>query len=69
MGERPSTGSRLPPEDFTGAWVSWTTRVPAELLRPGANRVRITISRTLPLVQINRFAWDDLQIKDIVLWR
>ena len=59
----------FPPEDFTGAWVSWTTRVPAELLRPGANRVRVTISRTLPLVQVNRFAWDDLQIKDIVLWR
>jgi hypothetical protein len=37
-------------------------------LRPGANHVRVTISRTLPLVQINRFAWDDLQIKDVVLW-
>jgi hypothetical protein len=57
----------FPPEDLTGAWVSWTTRVPAGLLRPGANQVRVTISRTLPLVQVNRFAWDDLQIKDIVL--
>ena len=59
----------FPPEDFTGAWVSWTARVPAGVLHPGANRVRVTISRTLPLVQINRFAWDDLQIKDIALWR
>jgi hypothetical protein len=31
--------------------------------------VRVTIGRTLPLVQLNRFAWDDLQIKDIELWR
>jgi hypothetical protein len=59
----------FPPEDFTGAWVSWTAEVPAGLLRPGPNRVRVTISRTLPLVQVNRFAWDDLQIKDIVLSR
>jgi polysaccharide biosynthesis protein PslG len=59
----------FPPEDFTGAWVSWRARVPAGLLRPGPNQVRVTISRTLPLVQVNRFAWDDLQIKDVVLAR
>jgi hypothetical protein len=59
----------FPPEDFTGAWVSWKTDVPAGVLRHGANRVRITINRTLPLVQVNRFAWDDLQFKDIVLRR
>jgi hypothetical protein len=58
----------FPPEDLTGAWVSWTVRIPAGVLRPGANHVRVTISRTLPLVQINRFAWDDLQLKDVVLW-
>lgn len=59
----------FPPEDFSGAWVSQTLTVPPGLLRRGPNQVQLTIGRTLPLVQVDRFAWDDLQIKDIVLWR
>jgi len=66
-------GQRLEPafpaEDFIGSWVSHTWEIPAGLLRPGANRIAITIDRTLPLLQDVRFAWDDLQVKDVVLWR
>jgi len=59
----------VPAEDFTGSWVSATWRVPAAWLRGGPNEIAITVGRTLPMVQEARFAWDDLQIKDIVLWR
>lgn len=66
-------GKRLEPafpvEDFSGSWVSYTWRVPADLLRSGANQVAVTIGRTVPLLQDTRFAWDDLQVKDMVLWR
>ena len=59
----------FPAEDFSSSWVSVTYDVPARLLRPGANEIKVTINRTLPLLQDKRFAWDDLQIKDMVLWR
>lgn len=66
-------GFRLEPamstEDFSGSWVSLTRDVPAGWLRAGPNEVAITIGRTLPVLQDSRFAWDDVQIKDIVLWR
>jgi hypothetical protein len=66
-------GQRLepdfPPEDFSGSWVSITREVPAGLLRPGPNQVAVTIGRTLPVLQDRYFSWDDLQIKDVVLWR
>ncbi len=59
----------LPSEDFGGQWVSVTWDVPGEWLQPGPNEVAVTIGRTLPVLQDVRFAWDDLQIKDVVLWR
>jgi hypothetical protein len=43
--------------------------VPAHWLQPGANEVAVTIGRTLPVLQDEAFAWDDLQFKDVVLWR
>jgi hypothetical protein len=66
-------GQRLdpafPPEDFSGSWVSYTWEVPAGRLRPGPNQVAVTIGRSLPLLQNAGSAWDDLQIRDGVLWR
>ena len=59
----------FPAEDFSSSWVSVTYEVPADLLRPGANELAVTIGRTLPLLQDKRFAWDDLQIKDVLLWQ
>lgn len=59
----------MPREDFSGSWVSYTWEVPAGVLRPGPNEVTITINRTLPVLQDARFAWDDVQVKDIVLRR
>ncbi len=64
-------GQRLEPAlatgDFSGSWISQAWEVPASLLQPGPNAIEVAIGRTLPLLQDNRFAWDDLQIKDIVL--
>jgi hypothetical protein len=66
-------GQRLdpafPPEDFSGSWVSYTWEVPAGRLRPGPNQVAVTIGQSIPLLQNAGSAWDDLQIKDGVLWR
>ncbi len=59
----------VPAEDFSGSWVSVTWRVPAGWLSAGPNEIAVTIGRTLPVLQDLYFAWDDLQIKDIVLWR
>jgi hypothetical protein len=64
-------GQRLEPPlgtaDFSGSWVSYNWELPPSLLQVGANAIEVVINRTLPLLQDTRFAWDDLQIKDIVL--
>jgi polysaccharide biosynthesis protein PslG len=57
----------LPQTDYTNSWVSVTVPVPADILRPGPNDVRLTIGRAVPLLQDQGFAWDDLQFKDILL--
>lgn len=59
----------LPAEDFSGRWWSVTWDVPRHWLQPGPNQVAVTIGRTLPLLQDQRFAWDDLQVSDVVLGR
>ncbi|MCS6844741.1 MAG: hypothetical protein NZ528_10565 [Caldilineales bacterium] len=58
----------LPVEDFGGQWVRVTWEVPAAWLQGGPNELALTIGRTHPLLADLRFAWDDLQIKDAVLW-
>ena len=65
-------GRRLeppPPEDYSGSWVSYTWEIAPEMLRPGPNRIAVTIGRTPPLLQTTRFVWDDIQIQDVILWR
>lgn len=57
----------LPVEDFGGQWVSVAWEVPAAWLRPGPNELALTIGRTHPLLADLRFAWDDVQIRDVVL--
>lgn len=59
----------FPLADFSKSWVSHTWTVPAELLRPGPNRIRVTVAHAVPLIQAERFAYDEIQIKDVVLWR
>lgn len=59
----------LPGEDFSGSWVSVTLPVPRTWLQPGANEIALTVGRTLPVLQDTPFTWDDLQVKDGVLWR
>jgi hypothetical protein len=59
----------FPSEDFSGSWVSYTWEVPAGRLQPGPNQVAVSIGRSIPLLQNAGSAWDDLQIKDVVLWR
>jgi len=59
----------LPTEDFGGQWVSVSREIPAAWLQPGPNAIAIVVGRTLPVLQDLRFAWDDVQIKDIVLVR
>lgn len=59
----------LPTDDFSSTWVSVKWEVPPAWLRPGANQLAITIGQTLPLLQDVRFSWDDVQVKDIVLYR
>jgi polysaccharide biosynthesis protein PslG len=66
-------GVRLEPtfgrEDFSASWVAQSWPVPAEMLRPGANEVRVTIASTTPVMQDRGWRWDDLQFKEIVLWQ
>lgn len=66
-------GNRLEPaipvEDFNGSWVSVNWNVPVSWLQPGLNDIALTVGRTLPVLQDERFAWDDIQIKDIVFTR
>jgi polysaccharide biosynthesis protein PslG len=57
----------LPPEDFSGSWVSCTWEVPAGWVQPGPNQIAVSIGRSLPLLQEVGSAWDDLQIKDVVV--
>ncbi len=64
-----SLAPSLPGEDFSGSWVSVTLRVPGAWLRSGANEIALTVGRTLPVLQDTPFTWDDLQIKEVVLWR
>jgi hypothetical protein len=59
----------MPVGDFTNSWITYAWEVPGGVLHEGPNEVRVTIARTLPLLQDDRFAWDDLQFKGIVLWR
>jgi polysaccharide biosynthesis protein PslG len=59
----------FPLEDFSKSWVSYTTTIPASLLRPGPNEIRITIGHAVPLIQAKGFGYDKIQFKDIVLWR
>jgi len=59
----------MPTEDFSGTWVSITWQVPAAWLHPGPNQVAVAVGRTLPVLQDAGFSWDDIQIKDIILWR
>lgn len=59
----------FPLEDFSKSWVSHTVTVPAGVLRPGPNEIRITLAHALPLIQAEGFGYDKLQFKDIVLWR
>jgi hypothetical protein len=59
----------LPPEDYSNSWVAHTLAVPANLLQPGPNEVRVTAGQALPLLQDWPINWDDVQFKDIVLWR
>jgi hypothetical protein len=57
----------IPPEDFSGSWVSYTWVVPADWLQTGPNQVALRIGRSVPLRQEASYSWDDLQFKDIVL--
>ncbi len=59
----------VPLEDFSKSWVSHTWSVPAGLLRPGPNEIRVTIGHATPLIQAQGFGYDKIQIKDVVLWR
>jgi len=59
----------VPLADFSKSWVSHTWSVPADLLQPGPNQIRVTVAHSVPLIQANRFAYDEIQLKDIVLWR
>jgi polysaccharide biosynthesis protein PslG len=59
----------MPIDDFSRTWVAHTWAIPAGRLRPGPNQIAITLAHSMPLIQAERFTYDDLQIKDIVLWR
>jgi hypothetical protein len=59
----------VPTEDYSNSWVVYTWQVPAGVLQPGPNQVRVTIGQAHPLLQDVPINWDDLQFKDIVLWR
>ncbi len=58
----------LPQEDFSGSWVSYTWTVPANLLRPGPNTIGLSIGLTVPVMQDAGWRWDDVQVKDVVLF-
>jgi hypothetical protein len=66
-------GQRLEPafptEDYSNSWVAYTWQVPAGVLHAGPNQVQVTVGEALPLLQDSPINWDDLQVKDIVLWR
>lgn len=66
-------GVRLEPpfgrEGFSASWVAQSWPIPAEMLRSGANEVRVTIASTTPVMQDRGWRWDDLQFKEIVLWQ
>jgi hypothetical protein len=53
--------------DFTKSWVTQRLAVPAHLLQPGANRIRVTIAHAVPLIQDRRFGYDKLQFSAMVL--
>jgi polysaccharide biosynthesis protein PslG len=59
----------MPIDDFSKSWIAHTWTIPAGKLRPGPNRIAVTLAHSTPLIQAERFTYDDLQIKDIVLWR
>ena len=59
----------FPPEDYSNSWVVYSWPVPAEMLQPGPNEIRVTIGEGLPLLQPWPVNWDDLQFKDVVLSR
>jgi hypothetical protein len=59
----------FPLEDFSKSWVSHTFVVPAGLLQPGPNEIRVTLAHAMPLIQADGFGYDKLQFKDIVLWQ
>jgi hypothetical protein len=59
----------FPPEDFSNSWVALTWRVPDGLLQPGANEVRIGLGEGQRPPDAGALNRDDLQFKDIVLWR
>ncbi|MBI1295073.1 hypothetical protein GC175_08955 [bacterium] len=61
--------SPIPPDDFSRSWVTVTVPVAAELLQPGPNHMRITVAQSSPLIQAQNFAYDEVQIKEIVLRR
>jgi hypothetical protein len=59
----------IPLADFTKSWVAHTWTVPAGMLRSGPNKIAVTVAHAVPLIQAHRFAYDEIQIKDIELWR
>jgi hypothetical protein len=59
----------LPLNDFSKSWISHTLTVPAGLLKPGPNEIRITLAHATPLIQDQGFGYDKLQFKDVVLWQ
>ena len=59
----------MPISDFSKSWVAYRWDVPAAQLRVGHNTIRITLAHAVGLIQDRRFAYDKLQIKDIVLER
>ena len=61
--------SPIPPDDFSRSWVAVRVPVPADLLQPGPNHMRITVAQSSPLIQAQNFAYDEVQIKEIVLSR
>lgn len=59
----------MPIDDFTKTWIVYSWTVPAGLLHAGPNQIAVTLAHASPLIQDDRFAYDDLQLKDVVLWR
>lgn len=57
----------MPIDDFSRTWVMQSWRVPATWLRPGLNRIVVTIAHAPPLIQDRRFTYDDIQLTDVRL--